>query len=124
MGQGTNGDTGTCDTCPLGHCRWCSFLLLAVPVAGKRATDHYVCGRTRAWQHSLGNTSELTKTGAADEEVHLGVTRHASENRVGTDAGTNTHRRKRIVNGFDDERVAHPDDACRCECCNRACPAW
>ena len=31
-----------------------------------------------------------------------------------------THRRKRVVDGLDDERVAHPDEARRCERCNRA----
>jgi hypothetical protein len=71
-------------------------------------------------QHSLGNTNELTNTTAANEEVHLGAAR-PSENRVGTGAGTHTHRRKRIVDGFNDEGIAHPDDARRSECYN-TCP--
>lgn len=75
MGQGTNRDTGTCDTCPLlGRCRWSDFpLLLGPPVAGERerpiVTSQLEQGG--AIQYLLSNTNELANTSAADEEVHL-----------------------------------------------------
>jgi hypothetical protein len=52
------------------------------------------------------------KSSPTKHEVH--------ENRVGTDTGTYTHRRKRIIDRLDNQRVAHPDEASSRERCKQS----